>query len=243
MRQYFCAGDSHLIVEFGNTISIELNREVHTLAAGLNDLHLLGVNEVVPSYCSLMISYNPLLIGVGELIAVCKGLERVSESSAQQEVQIIEVPVCYGGEFGPDLEQVAAETNLTTDEVVALHTKQVYTVYMVGFLPGFPYLGSLNPRLALPRLKVPRTKVPAGSVAITELQTGVYPVCSPGGWRLLGRTPLKFFDPWSQPPALVAPGMRVSFRAVTEQEYLDISASLAQGRFKPKITREDVPNA
>jgi len=243
MRQYYCAGDSHLVVELGKTIDLNLNREVHKLVAALWDLRLRGVYEVVPSYCSLMIAYDPLIIAAAELIAVCKGLEHTDETTLHQEGQVLEIPVCYGGEFGPDLDQVALETRLTTEEVVELHTKQIYTVYMIGFLPGFPYLGGLDPRLSLPRLKVPRTRVPAGSVAIAELQTGVYPLSSPGGWRLLGRTPLKFFDPLKRPPSLITPGQRVRFRAVTEDEYADIAALLAQGSFKPKITVEDVAYA
>jgi inhibitor of KinA len=149
---------------------------------------------------------------------------------------VVEIPVCYGGDFGPDLEFVAQHNKLTTADVVAIHTSVPYLVYMLGFTPGFPYLGGMSDRIAAPRLEKPRTAIPAGSVGIAGSQTGFYPVESPGGWRLIGRTPVKAFDAASVNPFLFAARDYLRFKAIAAQEYAAIAQAVADGSYTPVIT-------
>jgi len=232
MRQYFDAGESHLIVEFGDSIELTTNREVRALGRALQGLSVPWLREVLPTYRSLMISYCPFSITPHELKEICEGLCALNIPSSHGCSEEVEIPVFYGGELGLDIEDVARETDLSVEEVIALHTSRSYPVYMIGFLPGYPYLGGLDARLSLPRLKVPRTKVSAGSVAIAEQQTGVYPLASPGGWRLIGHTPLCFFDPQQSQPSLLQAGQWVRFRAVSWPEYQAIAALVRAGQFK-----------
>ncbi|MBT9151823.1 MAG: Kinase A inhibitor [Firmicutes bacterium] len=243
MWQYYYAGESHLVVELGSTIDLSINSDVHALAGALVALQPRGLREVVPSYRSLMISYDPLVITAPELRAICQGLMKSKAICRPHQREMLEIPVRYGGELGPDLDQVAEETSLTVEEVVAMHVRRAYAVYMIGFLPGFPYLGGLDPRLSLPRLKVPRTKVPAGSVAIADLQTGVYPLSSPGGWRIIGRTPLRFFNIAESPPSLLRPGQWVRFRSVSGGEYAEIADLVKANRFRPRVVLMDAEHA
>jgi len=240
MRQYFDAGESHLIVEFGDTIDLAINREVRALARALQSLGVPWLREVLPTYRSLMISYCPFSITQSELKDICEHLSTMALPRNRDDGEEIEIPVLYGGEWGLDMPDVARETALSIDEVIALHTSRPYPVYMIGFLPGYPYLGGLDARLSLPRLKVPRTKVPAGSVAIALQQTGVYPLASPGGWRLIGHTPLCFFDPHQGQPSLLQAGQWVRFRAVSSSEYQDIAALVSAGRYRVRKTPVEV---
>jgi KipI family sensor histidine kinase inhibitor len=204
-------GDSALLVKFGEEIDLELNRQIHTLAAFLDAAPLPGVTELVPAYATLLVHYDPLLRTYAEVQDwVRLGLER-AQAQAGGKPRQIEVPVRYGGESGPDLEAVAALHALSPAEVVRLHSGREYTVYMMGFTPGFPYMGKLDEVLVTPRLETPRTHVPAGTVAIAGAQTGIYPIDSPGGWRLIGWTPLRLFDPARESPFLFAPGDAVRF--------------------------------
>ncbi len=204
-------GDSALLVKFGDEIDLRLNRRVHALAALLGSAPLDGVGESVPAYASLLVHYDPLQLDYAEVAEWVGGFLDQVEATAARPAGQIEVPVHYGGQSGPDLEAVAALHKLSPAEVIRLHTSRTYTVYMMGFTPGFPYLGTLDPRLVTPRLETPRTLVPAGTVAIAGQQSGIYPLASPGGWRLLGRTPLPLFDLSSEQPFLFAPGDEVHF--------------------------------
>lgn len=155
-----------------------------------------GVVETVPAFASLLIFYDPLVTEYDAVAAAVQKLAQAPDSdTAAEEGRLVEIPVCYGGAFGPDLPFVAEHAGLTETEVIRLHAGRDYPIYMLGFLPGFPYLGGLDERLFTPRLPTPRTAIPAGSVGIGGEQTGVYPIASPGGWQLIGRTPLKLFDP------------------------------------------------
>jgi len=172
---------------------------------------LAGIREVVPGYVSLVIHFDPLETN---LSAVQDGVQVLQSAAALQgapPARRIEIPVRYGGEYGPDLDFVARQAGLTTAEVIRRHAAAEYVVYLMGFLPGFPYLGGLDATIAAPRLEVPRRRVPAGSVGIAGEQTGVYPLESPGGWRLIGRTTVTLFDLTAQPPCLLAPGDQVKF--------------------------------
>jgi KipI family sensor histidine kinase inhibitor len=204
-------GDAAVLIRLGDEIDLGLNQRVHALEALLQVTAPDGILATVPAYCTLLIHYDPLRLTFTQVASwVTEQMERV-EATTRSEPRRVEVPVQYGGEYGPDLEAVASSTGLSTAEVIRLHSQREYTVYMMGFTPGFPYLGTLPEPLVLPRLETPRTRVPAGTVAIAGSQTGIYPLASPGGWHLLGWTPLKLFDPASERPFLFAPGDQVKF--------------------------------
>lgn len=213
------AGDRALVVEFGEAIDPALSAMVTRLAARIAVERPAGVVETVPTYRSLMVHHDPVA-GDPERLAVT--LARLAEAVARETPgpsngatgRLVEIPVLYGGEAGPDLGYVSEKTGLSPEEVVRLHTAATYVVYMIGFLPGFPYMGGLDPRLATPRLATPRLKIPAGSVGIGGEQTGIYSVESPGGWAVIGRTPLVLFDPMREEPCLLLAGDRVRFVAV-----------------------------
>jgi inhibitor of KinA len=218
--KYTLVGDRALLVEFGNSINPEVNRRVHALDRALRQARQRGVEECVPTYRSLLVYYDPSQTSPEKLIYYLKDLEAtLGDASVSGQERVIDVPVVYGGEYGPDLGHVAQYHGLTEDDVVRLHCSRRYTVYMVGFLAGFPYLGEVASEIATPRLRTPRLRVPAGSVGIAEKQTGIYPCASPGGWQIIGRTPLTIFDVEKQPPALILPGATVMFKPVTETDF------------------------
>jgi KipI family sensor histidine kinase inhibitor len=210
-------GEGGLVVELGEGIDGAVNARVHALARAVRSALGGRIAEVVPSYRSLLVLFDPLGVARGELereVARLAGEGGAGAADDGARSRLVELPVLYGGAHGPDLAEVAAHAGLAPDEVVRRHAAPEYRVHLLGFTPGFPYLGGLDPRLATPRLATPRAEVPAGSVAIGGAQTGVYPVASPGGWRIVGRTPLRLFDPSRAEPFLLAPGDRVRFAPV-----------------------------
>ena len=217
--RYLPFGDTALVVEFGDTIDSKINQRVFALQNAITKAKIHGVDELVPTYRSLLIRYNPLKKDYNRLISEVKNLaNRRTEPNAKPARKII-IPVVYGGEYGPDLNNVADWHGLTEEHVVKMHSEKEYRVYMIGFVAGFPYLGEVANEIATPRLETPRLKVPAGSVGIAEKQTGIYPCEAPGGWRIIGRTPLKLFDHKQEWPALLNPGDAVRFKPITETEY------------------------
>lgn len=226
------AGDGALVVEFGNEITPEINARVRSLTAALEAESLAGVVELVPTYRSILVHFDPLIMAPEVLE---KRLLKVIDGLAElklPEPEVTMVPVCYGGEFGPDLDYVCEHTGLSTEEVIKLHTGTDYLIYMLGFTPGFSYLGGMDERLATPRLKTPRTHIPAGSTGIAGKQTGIYPIVSPGGWQLIGRTPLKLYDPFRDPPVLLKAGNYVRFLAISEDKYREIAAQISDGTYQ-----------
>jgi inhibitor of KinA len=220
------SGDTALVVEFGDTVDRELNARVLALDAAIAQAGIAGVVETVPTFRSLMVHYDPRTTSAAALReAIRPLLDR--EGGARARRRVWTIPVCYEGGCAPDLDEVAERTGRSREEVVALHAEPVYRVYMLGFLPGFPYLGDLPEPLRLPRRENPRTRVPAGSVAIAISLSAVYPVESPGGWHLIGNTPVTFFDLGRDPPALLAPGDGVRFRPVTADEHAELRRSAA----------------
>lgn len=206
-------GDSALLVQLGDEIDITINRRVHALSTLLTNAPIEGMVETVPAYGTVLIHYDPLLLSYSKLRQwVLSKLEQIQEIK-QGSPRRIQVPVLYGGEHGPDLESVAEYHHLQVEDIIRIHSGRTYTVYMMGFTPGFPYMGKLDERIVTPRLQVPRTHVPEGSVAIAGSQTGIYPVASPGGWQLIGHTSLRLFDPHSDDPFLFSPGDEVMFVA------------------------------
>ena len=216
---YRIAGDRGLLVEYGGCIDLRINLKVRSMAALLDQSPFKGIIEVIPTYRSLLIIYDP---GKTEPKTIRTGLEALEERLTDVEIpspETVEIPVCYGGDLGPDISFVAESHDITEEEVIEIHSSAEYPIYMIGFTPGFPFLGGLSERLYTPRLESPRTHVPAGSVGIANNQTGIYPVASPGGWRLIGRTPLKLFDPSRKNPFLYSMGDRIRFVPISVDTY------------------------
>jgi inhibitor of KinA len=216
---FLLMGDRGLLLEFGDEISAEVNDKVRKMALALEAETMEGIIGVVPTYRSLLVLYNPLIIPLEDLKRRLKQLEEGLKEIFFPDPKFTKIPVLYGETFGPDLEKVAEYVHLTAEEVIRLHCSKPYFIYMIGFMPGFPYMGELPDALITPRLKTPRLSVPAGSVAIAQKQTGIYPVESPGGWQILGRTPVKLFNPEKEPPALLRMGDLVQFYPISEKEF------------------------
>ncbi len=214
-------GDRAVMITLGDAIDEATHRRVRAVTAWLDATAPTGVVDLVPAFASVAVHYDPARIladGDGSpyegLVAELRASLAGVSVDALPEPRTVEIPVCYGGALGPDLDDVAQRHGLTPDEVVRIHAGGEYLVYMVGFMPGFAYLGGLSERIATPRRSAPRTAVPAGTVGIGGEQTGVYPLESPGGWNLIGRTPVRVFDTARDDPALLATGNRVRFRPI-----------------------------
>lgn len=207
-------GEAALLVEFGDAPDLTLNARVHALARHLDTTPLVAQTNLVPGYVSLLVEFDPLVVDLERTRALLEPLVSSVDVAPRGSGRARVIPTVYGGEWGPDLDAVAAHARLSAAEVVARHTALDQVVYMLGFSPGFPYLGDLPDELALPRRTTPRERVPIGSVAIAERQTGIYSRDMPGGWHLLGRTPVPLFDPSRDPPAYLAPGDHVRFVAI-----------------------------
>ena len=204
-------GDSALLIQVGDKIDITTNQRVHALAALINVSPPVGVIEMVPAYGTLLVHYDPLILSFGQIKNYLREkLTQVHDNVSRKHKQI-EVPVRYGWEYGVDLEAVARHCQLQMEDVIRIHSEKIYTVFMMGFTPGFPYMGKLDDAIIMPRLEIPRTRVPAGTVAIAGSQTGIYPIDSPGGWQLIGWTALQLFSPESESPFLFSPGDEVKF--------------------------------
>jgi len=236
LSKNFCikpAGDSALLVQLGNEISPELNAKVRALNLALQHSHFIeGIIETVPAYCSLLVCFDPLKVDPLQLEAELeKAIQSATEHIFSQPTVTV-IPVCYGGDLGPDLEFVSDYCKLAPEEVIAFHSAPNYLIYMLGFTPGFPYLGGMDPRIATPRLENPRTKIPAGSVGIAGEQTGIYPIESPGGWRIIGRTPVNIYDPFRTPPVLFSAGNYIRFQPITAEQYKTIKEQAKIGAYK-----------
>ncbi len=228
------AGDRCVVVEFGTVIDRAMNARVQQLRRDLETRPLAGLTELVPTYRSLAVYFDPSA-APENLPALLASRAAGLEGSVETDGRCVVIPVGYGGTWGPDLTEVARHAGLSEDEVVARHTGREYYCYMLGFTPGFAYLGGMDEALATPRLASPRTKIPAGSVGIAGAQTGIYPIDSPGGWQLIGRTPLKLFDPDAQPPTLLDAGLWVRFVAVDEESYAAVADQVRRGSYVPEV--------
>ncbi len=185
------AGDCSLLIEFGYEINPEINRKFTSTVYFIHDQQIEGILDMIPAYCSLLINYDPRVVSYARLQARIAELLKMDVKMSAGQKRVYEIPVCYGGEFGPDLDTIAANAGMTVEEVIRIHTGSDYLIYMLGFLPGFCYLGGLDERIHTPRLANPRVKIPAGSAGIGGSSTGIYPMDSPGGWQLMGLTPIK----------------------------------------------------
>lgn len=232
--QLLPVGEAALMVEFGKGINPETNKKVKALADYLDKRPLPGMLEYVSAYSSVTVFFNPALVKQFQkeqlhlqpkllayqvLADLLKEVLSKLDNGVVSKPRTVEIPVCYGGEFGPDLAYVAEHNNITMEEVIEIHSQGQYLVYMIGFAPGFPYLGGMSEKIATPRRPSPRLEIPAGSVGIAGMQTGVYPITTPGGWQLIGRTPLSLFRPQDECPSLLQAGDLIRFRPIPLAEY------------------------
>ena len=224
-------GDTSVAVVFGNEISTDINTKIRAFDEALAEEQIDGVYETVPTYCSLTIHYAPEKIRYEALQERLEALLAVSHKAQKLNTIVMEIPVVYGGEYGPDLETVAAHNGMSTEDVIRIHSGAEYLIYMLGFTPGFSYMGGMDESIATPRLKTPRVLIPAGSVGIAGKQTGIYPIDSPGGWQLIGRTPVKLYDAHRDTPILLDAGLHVKFIPIDEAEYKRIETRIEQGRY------------
>ena len=229
--RFLLTGDTSVTVEFGNEISTEINAKIRAFNIALAESKIPGIVETVPTYRSLMIHYDPGVIPYAALIKKLQGLLGQLDKIQIPPSEVLEIPVLYGGEMGPDLAFVAEHNGKTEEEVIKIHTSTEYLIYMLGFTPGFTYLGGMSEEIATPRLKTPRVKIPGGSVGIAGSQTGVYPIDSPGGWQLIGRTPVRMYDPDRAEPILPQAGQYIKFYAIDKAEYDKIAAQEAAGTY------------
>lgn len=229
------AADSALVIEFGSTIDRATSNRVLALAETLASAGLPGTTEIVATFRSLSVNYDPLLTTGRELEQAITALMKQSGAISQAR-RLWEIPVCYEPAHAPDIAEVARTVGLTVAEVAALHASTRYHVYMIGFVPGYPYMGDLPPKLRLPRRPDPRTRVPPGSLAIATGMTAIYPHESPGGWHLIGTSPLRFFDPERAKGALLEPGDAVKFHAVKADEFSRIRSAVERNDYVPAST-------
>lgn len=234
------SGDSAINLEFAKTISPQTSGMIRVAAQTLTDDPIPGVTELVPTFCSLMVTYDPCVIGYDELCQRVQGKLRNLAAAEAGVKRIVVIPVCYGGEFGPDLADVASLAGLSAEEVIRRHSSRDYRIYMLGFLPGFPYLGGLDESISAPRLDSPRERIPRGSVGIGGSQTGIYPMESPGGWRLIGRTPILPYDPTRTPPVLYAAGDSIRFVPIDRARYDALAAAVAAGTYIHQVAEESI---
>jgi inhibitor of KinA len=212
-------GDRSVLVELGDEMSPQVNRQVREFSLVLKKSPIEGLIDVVPAYRSFLIIYDPFKLNPVIIKSRMEDIQRKIEGIEIPKPETREIPVVYGGEYGPDIEWVARYHAIRVEEAIKLHTGTTYQVYMIGFMPGFPYMGELPEGLVTPRRETPRTVIPQGSVGIAQRQTGIYPVESPGGWQILGRTPLKLFNPLDSPPTLLEMGDMVKFFPIDEEEF------------------------
>ncbi|SFD90530.1 inhibitor of KinA [Lentibacillus persicus] len=228
------AGDTAMRVQFNEDVSPELNRKISAFCKRLDEENVKGVTEWVPAYQAVHVYYNPYFISSERLEAILLDIGISDSMHHKETVTLVKIPVLYGGEAGPDLTHVAENSGLSEREVIERHSEGDYLIYMMGFLPGFPYLGGMSDELATPRLDTPRDIVPEGSVGIAASQTGIYPLASPGGWQLIGRTPVKLFDPNRDEPFHFEAGDKIRFLPISEREYERIDNQVQAGMFQIK---------
>ncbi len=219
-------GDSAILINFGNAIDETINKRVLALFELLKQSAIKGVRDIVPAYCSLVIHYDPLIKKVTNNITAFEFYSQQINHLLNSENQLtikssrsVKVPVCYSTKYALDITNIATERKIPVDEIIQLHCAGKYRVYMIGFLPGFAYMGEVDERIAMPRLSQPRLRIEAGSVGIADKQTGIYPVASPGGWQIIGKTPLSIFNKDAEDPIFFQPGDEVQFYSITEDEF------------------------
>ena len=236
--RFLFSGDSALVIEFGNEISVDINKKIRKMMDDIKKENIDGIVELVPTYCSLLINYDVLKIDYNTLVEKLKTfLNNDLETAEGEEVTLVEIPTLYNDEVGSDLSYVAEYNKLSKEEVIKIHTGTDYLVYMLGFMPGFTYLGGMSEKIATPRLESPRLQIYPGSVGIAGKQTGMYPSMSPGGWRIIGRTPLKLYNPDSDTPVYISSGDYVRYVSISEEEYNEILKKVENNEYKLNIRK------
>lgn len=233
------AGDSSILLQFGNTIDPAINRKIAATVQLMREQHINGVTDVIPAFCSLLINYDPRVISYEQIKRRMEALVKIDVTAGDTRKRVFEIPVCYGGEYGPDIQNIADHAGMSVEEVIQIHTSRDYLIYMLGFLPGFTYLGGLDERIHTPRLANPRIRIPAGSVGIGGSQTGIYPMDSPGGWQLMGMTPVKTYDPDREVPILVEAGDYIRFVAIDEDEFHRIKELVDKNEYQCVVREGD----
>ena len=234
------AGDAALVVEFGDIIDENVNAQVHALARKIEEQHIEGIMEVVPTFRSVLVQYDVFVCSYSQIRDVVHSLADTLNVLDKTAKKIVKIPCCYGARFGQDLSDMEKLTGLDRDEIIAIHSATDYKIYMLGFLPGFVYLGGLDKRIEVPRLKTPRVKIRKGAVGIGGNQTGIYPMDSPGGWQLMGLTPVKTYDPDREVPILVEAGDYIRFVPVDRAEYDRIKEEVEQGTYQVRVVEGEV---
>ena len=233
-------GDSAILIEFPKAISPEINRKITSLAYLIKEQHIEGVMDMIPAFCSLLIHYDPRVITYAKLLNRVNKIMKLNVDTKVKTKKIYEIPVCYGGEHGPDLEFVAKNADISVEEVIKIHSSKDYLIYMLGFLPGFSYLGGLDEKIHTPRLANPRIKIPAGSVGIGGAQTGIYPLESPGGWQLIGKTPVKTYNPDRKVPILFEAGYYIRFVPISQEDFEKIEKEVNEDKYECVVYIEEV---
>lgn len=231
-------GDCSLLLVFGQEINPDINRKITAVVKLIRHQHILGLMDIIPSYCAILINYNPHIIKYIDLRRRIEKILRMDINSVSREKRIFDIPVLYGGIYGPDIENIASSAGISVEEVIKIHSSSDYLIYMLGFLPGFCYLGGLDERIHTPRLPNPRLKITAGSVGIGGASTGIYPMDSPGGWQLMGRTPVKTYDPDRKNAILFEAGDYIHFVPVTEERYKEIKILVDKNEYEVRVRKE-----
>lgn len=230
--KFLTAGDMAISVEIGESITPEIHRKVLAMLIAIQKESLAGIIDLVPTYRSILVKYNPLESSLSDIEKRLRLLEkRLEVNPVESAGSVIELPVVYGGKYGPDLNYVAEYNRLSPVQVIQIHSNITYPVYMMGFSPGFPYLGGIPERISTPRLDTPRLAIAAGSVGIADNQTGIYPTESPGGWRIIGRTPIQLFNPMANPPTVVEIGDSIRFIPIPEENFKEIEKQIQDGSY------------
>ena len=225
-------GDKGVLINFEQKISPEISLKIRRFTAKQAQRPNGAVIEIIPAYASICVVYNPVIAEYGEIVKYCRELLEEKSESQEGGSIVYEIPVLYNDQTGPDINFVAEHNNLSVDEVIAIHTSKPYLIYMLGFAPGFCYLGGMDERIAAPRQQVPRQKIKPGTVGIAGSQTGMYPIESPGGWQLIGVTPLKLYDPKRNPPVYYKSGDYIKYKAIDEAEFNLIAKKQQAGEYR-----------
>ena len=235
-------GDRALSVEFGNEIDERINAKLMGFIKLFEEEKIEGIEEFVPSFRAVLIHYNPQILSYARMVRLVEAILEKNVHETVHKKRIVQIPVCYEGEYAPDIDFVAEHAGISVDKVVQIHTSKAYLIYMLGFQPGFPYLGGLDERIHTPRLASPRVKINAGSVGIGGTQTGLYPMESPGGWQIIGTTPVKCYNPGREKAIPYLAGDYIQFVPISQSEFSEIKEMDERGEFEFTVMYEEAPH-